>query len=55
MFIASGFSGHGFAIGPGAGLMCAQMLTNKPVYTDLTPYRLSRFEKGNAIRQPQMM
>lgn len=55
MFIASGFSGHGFAIGPGAGLLCAQLLTNNPVYTDIAPYRLSRFEKGNAIREPQMM
>lgn len=55
LFIASGFSGHGFGIGPGAGLLCAQMATSSPLYTDAAPYRLARFDKGNAIREPQMM
>jgi glycine/D-amino acid oxidase-like deaminating enzyme len=55
LFIASGFSGHGFGIGPGAGLLCAQMVNNKPLFTDTTPYSLARFAKGNAIREPQMM
>ncbi|YCH32234.1 FAD-binding oxidoreductase [Erwinia sp. D4-22] len=55
LFIASGFSGHGFGIGPGAGLLCAQMATSNPLYTDAAPYRLARFDKGNAIREPQMM
>lgn len=55
LFIASGFSGHGFGIGPGAGLLCAQMVNNQPLFTDATPYSLTRFAKGNAIREPQMM
>lgn len=55
LFIASGFSGHGFGIGPGAGLLCAQLMTNRPLFTDIAPYRLARFDKGNAIREPQMM
>ncbi len=55
LFIASGFSGHGFGIGPGAGLLCAQMVTNQPLFTDAAAYRLARFAKGNAIREPQMM
>ncbi|WP_312239564.1 FAD-binding oxidoreductase [Pantoea sp.] len=55
LFIASGFSGHGFGIGPGAGLLCAQLVTGSPLYTDAAPYRLARFDKGNAIREPQMM
>ncbi|WP_312060006.1 NAD(P)/FAD-dependent oxidoreductase [Pantoea septica] len=55
LFIASGFSGHGFGIGPGAGLLCAQLMTNRPLFTDIAPYRLTRFDKGNAIREPQMM
>ncbi|MDU6389804.1 MAG: FAD-binding oxidoreductase, partial [Pantoea sp.] len=33
LFIASGFSGHGFGIGPGAGLLCAQLMTNRPLFT----------------------
>lgn len=55
LFIASGFSGHGFGIGPGAGLLCAQLMTNHRLFTDITPYRLARFAKGKAIREPQMM
>ncbi|KAB8313116.1 FAD-binding oxidoreductase [Erwinia endophytica] len=55
LFIAAGFSGHGFGIGPGAGELCGQILTNSRPYTDVTPYRLARFAKGNAIREPQMM
>ena len=55
LFIASGFSGHGFGIGPGAGLLCAQLMTNRQLFTDIAPYRLARFDKGNAIREPQMM
>ncbi|RPD94527.1 FAD-binding oxidoreductase [Candidatus Pantoea deserta] len=55
LFIASGFSGHGFGIGPGAGLLCAQLITRQQPFTDITPYRLDRFAKGNAIREPQMM
>ncbi|MBS6435527.1 MULTISPECIES: NAD(P)/FAD-dependent oxidoreductase [Pantoea] len=55
LFVASGFSGHGFGIGPGAGLLCAQLMTNRQLFTDIAPYRLARFDKGNAIREPQMM
>ncbi|MFT4271711.1 MAG: FAD-binding oxidoreductase [Pantoea sp.] len=55
LIVASGFSGHGFGIGPGAGKLCAQMVMHDQPYTDLSPYRLSRFDRGNAIREPQMM
>jgi glycine/D-amino acid oxidase-like deaminating enzyme len=42
-FIASGFSGHGFGIGPAAGqLMADVMLGTKPI-VDPAPYRLQRF------------
>lgn len=55
LVISSGFSGHGFGIGPGAGELCAQLIMNEQPFTDLTPYSLRRFDKGNAIREPQMM
>ncbi|MCX8957800.1 NAD(P)/FAD-dependent oxidoreductase [Erwinia psidii] len=55
LIVASGFSGHGFGIGPGAGKLCSQLVLNEQTYTDLSPYRLSRFAPGKAIRQPQMM
>ena len=48
--IATGFSGHGFGIGPGAGKALAAMLTGDDSSIDLTPFRLSRFFDGSPIR-----
>ncbi len=41
--IATGFSGHGFGIGPGAGRLMAQMVMGEPPVVDPTPFRLDRF------------
>jgi glycine/D-amino acid oxidase-like deaminating enzyme len=46
-FIATGFSGHGFGIGPGAGKLMADMVTGAPSLVDPTPFRLSRFSDGS--------
>jgi glycine/D-amino acid oxidase-like deaminating enzyme len=48
--IGTGFSGHGFGIGPGAGKVIAGMLTNTDVGIDLQDFRLSRFYDGSPIR-----
>jgi len=48
--IATGFSGHGFGIGPGAGKALAAMLTGNDNSIDLEPFRLSRFFDGSPIR-----
>ena len=48
--IATGLSGHGFGIGPGAGKALAAMLTGNDVGIDMTPFRLSRFFDGSPIR-----
>ena len=47
--IATGFSGHGFGIGPGAGKALAAMLTNNNLPVDLEPFRLGRFFDGSPI------
>jgi glycine/D-amino acid oxidase-like deaminating enzyme len=49
-FIATGFSGHGFGIGPGAGRAVAGMLTGEDTGVDLKPFRLERFFDGSPIR-----
>lgn len=41
--LAAGFSGHGFGIGPGAGLLIQQMLTGETPFIDPANYRLERF------------
>ena len=53
--IATGFSGHGFGIGPGAGKAIAAMLTNADSAIDLEPFRLSRFFDGTPIRPYSIM
>ena len=46
-FIATGFSGHGFGIGPGAGKLVADMVSGDPTLVDPTPFRLTRFTDGS--------
>lgn len=42
-YLASGFSGHGFGIGPAVGEAVADLVTGRPGAIDLDPFRLSRF------------
>jgi glycine/D-amino acid oxidase-like deaminating enzyme len=49
-FIATGFSGHGFGIGPGAGRLVADMVTGATPIVDPAPFRLSRFSDGSNPR-----
>ena len=44
-FIATGFTGHGFGIGPGAGKMMAQMVMGQTPMVDPAPFRYSRFSE----------
>lgn len=49
LVIATGFSGHGFGIGPGAGALAADLVMgNRPV-VDPHPFRFSRFSDGSKI------
>ena len=48
-YIATGFSGHGFGIGPGAGKAIAGMLTNSDSGIPLDEFRLSRFFDGTKL------
>lgn len=49
-FIATGFSGHGFGIGPGAGRLMADLVTGRPPVVDPTPFRYTRFTDGSRPR-----
>jgi len=49
-FIATGFSGHGFGIGPGAGRLVADMVAGGPTIVDPAPFRLTRFTDGSNPR-----
>jgi glycine/D-amino acid oxidase-like deaminating enzyme len=47
-YIATGFSGHGFGIGPGAGRLMADLVAGDPPVVDPTPFRLARFRRTQA-------
>jgi glycine/D-amino acid oxidase-like deaminating enzyme len=49
-YVATGFSGHGFGIGPGAGMAIAGLLTGTDTGIDLHELRLARFFDGSPIR-----
>ena len=44
-FLATGFSGHGFGIGPGAGKLAADLVAGDTPVVDPAPYRYARFRK----------
>nr|WP_294525000.1 FAD-binding oxidoreductase [uncultured Rhodopila sp.] len=46
-FIATGFSGHGFGIGPAAGRLMAELVTGETPVVDPSPFRYSRFSDGS--------
>ncbi|CAH2598866.1 FAD-binding oxidoreductase [Rhodovastum atsumiense] len=50
LVVATGFSGHGFGIGPGAGRLAADLVTGAPPVVDPHPFRLTRFSDGSEIR-----
>lgn len=50
LVIATGFSGHGFGIGPGAGRLVADLVTNTAPCVDPAAFRLSRFSDGTKVR-----
>ena len=49
LVVATGFSGHGFGIGPAAGRLAAEIATGRKTIVDPTPFRYSRFTDGSPI------
>ena len=44
-YLATGFSGHGFGVGPGAGKLTADLITGAPPCIDPHPFRYERLIK----------
>ena len=49
-FIATGFTGHGFGISPGAGRLMAELVLGETPVVDPAPFRYSRFTDGTRNR-----
>lgn len=47
--LATGFSGHGFGLGPGAGRLTADLVTGAAPVVDPFAFRFSRFSDGSRI------
>jgi glycine/D-amino acid oxidase-like deaminating enzyme len=50
LIVATGFSGHGFGIGPGAGRLVAELATGATPIVDPKPFRYERFIDGTRPR-----
>jgi glycine/D-amino acid oxidase-like deaminating enzyme len=49
-FLCTGFSGHGFKLGPAVGLLTAELVTGEEPSFDPSLFRLSRWAEGNPVR-----
>ena len=49
-YMATGFSGHGFGLGPGAGKLMADIVTGAPTCVDPEPFRYSRMIDGTKLK-----
>ncbi|MBB4103368.1 NAD(P)/FAD-dependent oxidoreductase [Allorhizobium borbori] len=48
-YLCTGFSGHGFGIGPGAGALMADLITGATPCVDPRPFRMERFSRLKAF------
>ena len=55
LYVCSGFSAHGFGIGPGAGLLMADLVTGARPVVDPQPFRYERMVDGTDFGQPGMI
>ena len=50
LHLCTGFSGHGFGLGPGAGKLMAEIVTGETPCVDPAPFRYTRFFDGSNPR-----
>lgn len=50
LWVASGFSGHGFGIGPAAGRIMSNLIQGRPPGHDLSRFRFDRFSDGTPLK-----
>jgi len=53
-FLATGFSGHGFGIGPAAGKLAAELIAGDAPCVNPKPFRYSRLVDGSNLRSGSM-
>jgi sarcosine oxidase subunit beta len=51
LWIAAGFSGHGFQHGPVVGRLMAEMITGQEPTVDVSALSFERFERGQLVAE----
>lgn len=54
-YLAIGFSGHGFMLGPMTGLLMAEQILGEKNTIDISKLSLERFEKGELVFEPSVV
>ncbi len=54
-YLLTGLSGHGFGMGPGAGLLMSELIVDGRARVDLEPFRFSRFSDGSKLELYTML
>lgn len=55
LYLSTGYTGHGFGIGPAAGRLAADIVAGDPPIVDPHPFRYSRMIDGTDLGAPGMM
>lgn len=55
LVLASGFSGHGFALGPVVGRLVSELILGDEPAADIRPFRPGRFTDGEVIRARRVL
>lgn len=54
LYISCGYSGHGYMVGPMAGMIMSQLITGERTSFDMSPFDCRRFERGEQIMEPMV-
>ena len=55
LYIAAGYSGHGFMLGPVTGTLMTEMILKKTVSIDISMLDCSRFDRGELVLEPSVV
>jgi len=55
LYVAAGFSGHGFMVGPQTAVLLAQKILDQPCFMPIEKFGLERFRKGELILEPSVV
>jgi sarcosine oxidase subunit beta len=55
LYLACGFSGHGFMLSPVTGLLVSRMIAGEETGFPVEKLGIERFERGELIREPSVV